>query len=131
MSPEETIQKLMQSEGGFLPKMQKFARQLEAAQGAAPSYQALGESRPAPEIVADLLRGGPTTGEFHDRALLPIARRREKMGLGPGQPLPLENVIGALHKSGFYQPSRPTIARKALIEKIAEMISKRLGKGGQ
>ena len=125
LSPEE-ITRVLQS---VKPSgIYRLGRVQEAAEQAAPAYQALGESRPAEEIVADLLRGGPSptgTGEFAEKVLYPIAKRRGRLGLQPGEPLTLENVIGALRGSGFLRSNRPSAPREQLIAKVMQMMKER------
>lgn len=129
LSPEEITNVL----GSIRPSgIMREGQRAVRAEGAAPLYQALGESRDPKDIVADLLRGGPSPnlqgGEFARNVLYPIMRKRQAAGLSTGQPLTLEQVISALKGSRFLRSDQPNPAREALLEKVAEMMKKRGGK---
>lgn len=128
LSPEE-ITNVLQS---VKPSgIYRLGRVQEAAEQAALQYQALGEKRPAEEIVADLLRGGPSPkgmGEFSQKVLYPILKKRERLGSAPGQPLKMEDVVGALRQSGFLRSNRPSPERDQFIARVLQMMQKRLGR---
>lgn len=128
LSPEEITRVLQSVKPSGIYRMGRFQ---SAAEAAAPQYQALGESRPVEEIVADLLRGGPSPtgrGEFAEKALYPIAKRRARLGLQSGEPLTLENVLGALKGSEFIPSKlgRPIpAAKQQLLAKVLQMMKQR------
>lgn len=126
LSPEETARVM----GSIRPSgIMRQGQQAVRAEEAAPLYQALGEKRDPKEIVADLLRGGPSPdlqgGEFARNVLYPIARARQKAKLFSGEPLTLEQVLGALRGSRFLRSDQPQPAREALVAKVLEMARKR------
>ena len=125
-SPEEITRALSSVQpSGIMREGQRAAR----AEEAAPLYQALGEKRDPKEIVADLLRGGPSPnlqgGEFARNVLFPIQKARQAGKLPPGEPLTLDQVISALKGSRFLRSDQPNPARDALLQKVAEMMKKR------
>lgn len=126
LSPEEITNVLGSIRpSGIMREGQRAAR----AEAAAPDYQALGETRDPKEIVADLLRGGPSPnlqgGEFARNVLYPIAKMRQKAKLGIGQPLTMEQVLSALKGSRFLRSDQPSPAREQLLAKVLEMMKKR------
>lgn len=126
LSPEEITNVL----GSIRPSgIMREGQRVVRAEEAVPAYRALGESRDPKEVVADLLRGGPSPnlqgGEFARNVLYPIMRKRQAAGLSQGEPLTLEQVISALKGSRFLRSDQPNPARSALMEKVAEMMRKR------
>jgi len=126
LSPEQ-ITKVLGSIGSS--RIMREGQRAVRAEEAVPSYQALGESRDPKEVVADLLRGGPSPnlqgGEFARNVLYPIMRKRQAQGLTAGTPLTMEQVISALKGSRFLRSDQPNPARQALLDKVLAMMKKR------
>lgn len=127
LSPEEITRVLSQVKPSGIYRLGRIQ---EAAEQAAPSYQALGEPGSVEEIVSNLLRGGPKpsgTSPFSEKALGPILKKRQQQGLPQGTPLSLDDVMQTLRGGAnkFIRASQPAPARQQLLEKVLQMMKER------